>query len=510
MKIAVTGIGLLAANGVGQMQHLTSRYRMLPIGEVDMPSSPNVPRSTSLGIIAAREALQDAHLVPTIDMAFINGTTVGGMDLTEHIFASLQQGIHNLSIVKHDTGSCTQDIADALGRFGYLITPSTACSSSLNSIITGCQLLRTHRCKQVLAGGTEALTLFHLNGFHALHILDEQVCRPFADNRAGLNLGEGAAYLLLETEEDALLRHAHIYGYINGYANTCDAFHQTASSDNGEGAYLAMKQAMANASLMPSDVDFIKAHGTGTPNNDASELAAMHRLFGEHLPAYASLKPLFGHTTSASGSIEAAHCLRHMQGRNVLCNAFGFGGNDSSVVLSLCGHDYSAVTPYALRQPIVSVSAPTDEEVRAGLSPLEARRMTPQMRRIVVAAMKALQEAHIAIPDAIITATKWGCISNSVKFLLQMLEQQEQSLSPTAFIQSTHNTISSIMGIRLHAHGYNATYAQENALEMSFLDASMQIELGQIHNALILHFDEEESLWQTPITPHAEAYILTA
>ena len=169
---------------------------------------------------------------------------------------------------------------------------------------------------------------------------------------------------MLERESSALKRGVEILGVLSGAGNACDAHHQTASSENGEGAYLAMTQALTDASLSPSDIDYVNAHGTGTPNNDASESAALRRLFGDTLPPVSSTKSYTGHTTSASGSIEATFCLMAMQYGftpvqyefenideqcvvpiteskalsvdlcHVMSNAFGFGGNDSSIILS--------------------------------------------------------------------------------------------------------------------------------------------------------------------------------
>jgi 3-oxoacyl-[acyl-carrier-protein] synthase-1 len=217
---------------------------------------------------------------------------------------------------------------------------------------------------RVVVGGAESLSKFHLNGFNTLMILDTAPCRPMDESRAGLNLGEGAAYLVLESEMSALNRGAEILAVLSGAGNACDAYHQTASSDDGEGAYLAMTQALQDANLSPRDIQYVNAHGTGTPNNDASESAALRRVFGEQLPPVSSTKSYTGHTTSASGSIETVFCLLalrngflpyqtefqtadeqcltavsgkeapHADLRHVMCNAFGFGGNDSSIILS--------------------------------------------------------------------------------------------------------------------------------------------------------------------------------
>ena len=167
---------------------------------------------------------------------------------------------------------------------------------------------------------------------------------------------------MLETEESALRRGVKPIAVLSGWGNACDAFHQTASSPDGEGAFLAMRKALEMAGVELSAIDYINAHGTGTPNNDASESAAIRRIFGESLPPVSSTKAFTGHTTSASGSIKAVFCLLALQHgfvplqlnwstpdpscivpqteplrkelRHILCNAFGFGGNDSSIILS--------------------------------------------------------------------------------------------------------------------------------------------------------------------------------
>ena len=144
-------------------------------------------------------------------------------------------------------------------------------------------------------------------------ILDHQRCRPFDATRAGLNLGEGAAYIVLESEEMASKRGVKPHVYLTGYGNACDAFHQTASSEDGEGAYLAMKEALVMAHVSPKEIQYVNAHGTGTPNNDQSESVSLQRLFGAHMPLVSSTKSFTGHTTSASGSIEAVICILAIQ-----------------------------------------------------------------------------------------------------------------------------------------------------------------------------------------------------
>ena len=367
MRIAITGIGIISALGVGAeanrehllagksavapAQILPTIHHEWPLGEVGLSNAQlsrlagqdehtAISRNVLLGMIALREAITDAGLSKEMlsGMELVNGTTVGGMDLTEIHYGEWQQGdySHIDTIFQHEAGMTAAMLQQCFG-LANSTTISTACSSALNALVHGAMMLRTGVAKRVITGGTEALTRFHVNGFGALGILSEKVCRPFTADRDGINLGEGAAYLVLEDAEEAEKRRAKIYGYVAGYGNKCDAYHQTASSPDGDGAYEAMCEALSMSGLSVADIPYLNAHGTATPNNDASEMHAIERLYGEHLPLIESTKPLTGHTTSASGSIELCFTLWRMETRNykyAMSNAFGFGGNDTSVILS--------------------------------------------------------------------------------------------------------------------------------------------------------------------------------
>lgn len=515
------------------MRYLGSAHADLPVGEVPCSNeqlrqqlgldSEPMPRTSLLGLMAAKEALTMAGLQPSDSMAFISGTTVGGIDLTEQHWTDYAEGKAAENIRLHEAGDSTNAIAKHLGQFGFISTPSTACSSALNAIMQGANLLRTGQVKQALVGGSESLSRFHFNGFNTLMILDSQPCRPFDADRHGLNLGEGAGYIVLEDEQAAIERGATILGYVAGYANTCDAFHQTASSENGEGAYLAMSKALEMAQLQPAAIDYVNAHGTATPNNDLSESAALKRVFGDKMPLISSTKAFTGHTTSASGGLETVICLlamlHHFVPANlhwshtaeglvlptthtikrdlhyVLCNAFGFGGNESSLILSDRPIELAQAT-YKPAQTVVTIDQTDDTDLAQYISPAEARRMTPQMRRIVVAAKRALNEAGINQPDAIVCATQWGCMLQSMRFLQDMIDSNEQQLKPTPFIQSTHNTIASQIAILTGNHGYNSTYSQgTQSLQCAISDIETQMSLGLIRNALVLEFDEQVEAW---------------
>ena len=393
--VYVTGAGIISALGVGKQEtleallkqqsgvkpirHLTTTRTEFPVGEVKFSNAemkemvgfePDkaAVRSALLGIIAIKEALKQANInisYPLMRVAFISGITVGGMDQAElHYQDFLENDSKNDYIELNDCGGCTEQIADYFRNFSLVSTVVTACSSSANAIMLGADLIQENRADVVIAGGCECLSRYHLNGFNTLMILDREICKPFDRDRVGINLGEGAGYVVLESAETAQKRGVQPIGKISGYCNACDAFHQTASSPNGYGAFLAMKGALAHAGLKPEDIDYINAHGTGTPNNDLSEGRAMVRLFGDRMPLFSSTKAFTGHSLGAAGGIEAVlsvlairhglvypnlnftqpmkelpvkpqiNLLTNVPINHVLSNSFGFGGNCTALVFS--------------------------------------------------------------------------------------------------------------------------------------------------------------------------------
>lgn len=574
--IVITGAGIVSAIGIGKAETLTSlqeersgirplrylktEHHEFPVGEVQLsndemcdmlgidPDTQPTTRTALMGMIALQEALQQARI--TADMMpqipLISGTTVGGMDKSELYYLDfLENDSRNEYIRTHDCGACTEMIAGHFGRFRMLTTLSTACSSAANAVITGAELIRAGHAECVVVGGSECITKFHLNGFNSLMILDHEPCRPFDESRSGLNLGEGAAWLVLESAGHAARRGAASLARLAGYGNACDAFHQTATSPDGEGPYLAMQQAVAMAGITPGQVDYINAHGTGTGNNDISESTAIRRLFGVQVPPVSSTKAFTGHTTSASGTIEAVICLLAMQHsflpvnlrfhnagecltpvhmpttkrlRYVLSNAFGFGGNDSALLLEKIDEAKTATETtetadnriYLMSAAQISVQEPLSEawkdnpqplsdaltrsreaDYKQFIPPLEARRMGRILKRAIATARTATAQAGIGIPEAIVTGTGLGCIENTEIFLDALCREGEDQMMPTRFMQSTHNTISSIVAINLKAHGYNTTYAHNTvSFQSALMDAMMQLRRGKIANAMVCAHDE--------------------
>ena len=365
--------------GMDQMHHLDSIHKKrLPVAEVKLSNDelaklaglPKIKsRSALLSLVAAKEALAHAGIenFTSLRTGFISATSVGGMDKTENFFTNFFADSSKgklREVVNHECGSVTELVADALGIKDYITTISTACSSSANAIFFGARLIRNNIVDVVVAGGTDSMTRFTLNGFNTLMIVDEKFCQPFDENRRGLNLGEGAGYVVLVSDKVAATLKNKPQIILSGYCNANDAYHQTASSPDGIGSYLAMSGALKKAGLLPSDIDYINLHGTGTQNNDIAEGTAIKRLFNSHYPKMSSTKTFTGHTLGASGGIEAVFSVlalqhgiiypnlrlqtpmvdlpfvperefqKNVKVKHVLSNSFGFGGNCSSLIFS--------------------------------------------------------------------------------------------------------------------------------------------------------------------------------
>jgi len=387
--VAVTGMGMITAigddvaqnyhsllqkqHGIKTLQHISGKHQhQTLVGEVAWTDAelieklgPEVPKNSSrtslLAAIAAREALSQAGITVAENMPIILGTSVGGMDIFEQHFPYLLQD--SQLIQRRDVGDSSRVLAQLLGSNSLVTSISTACSSAANAIAFGARLILSGRADRVLVGGSDALSRFTINGFDSLMLLSNELNRPFDANRNGLNLGEGAGFLVLESTESLKKTTKPILGYLSGFSNANDAFHQTSTSEHGEGAYLAMKQALASAALTPRAIDYINAHGTATENNDRTEATAILHLFKDQIPPFSSTKAYTGHTLGASAGIEAIYALLALQQqlafanlrfentmdqpalkpiadhqptaiRHVLSNSFGFGGNCSTLIFS--------------------------------------------------------------------------------------------------------------------------------------------------------------------------------
>ena len=293
----------------------------------------------------------------------IVGTTSGGMSFGENFYRTLGNG-----------GACSaalianyppqKQIIDAMEEFGINAPAqviANACASGTNAIGHGFNAIRTGRYQRILAGGYDALSELVFVGFDSLQASTPEKCRPFDRDRSGMVLGEGAAILALENLEDARARGARILGEIIGYGISTDNHHLTQPDPSGSGPRRAMEQALHSAGRSVEEVNYINAHGTATPFNDAAEGKAIAELFGS-IPVSSS-KSMIGHSLGAAGAIEAVVCLLALQAQLlppninfrrpdqdldlnivanksrqakidiVLSNSFGFGGTNASILI---------------------------------------------------------------------------------------------------------------------------------------------------------------------------------
>lgn len=393
--VAITGMGIISAignnvaenyqslisekKGISRISKIQTNHKNdIMVGEIDytnenfekllnISSDNNYSRTAFLGAVAAKEAVHHAGIsdINKYKTGLVSATSVGGMDMTERYYYDyLENEAHRKYIDGHNAGDSSQKIAEQLGIEQSLVTTiSTACSSAANAIMLGARLIKSGQLERVIVGGTDCLSKFTINGFKTLMILSDTYNTPFDDNRKGLNLGEAAAFLVLESDKVVQAENKKVLAYIKGYGNANDAFHQTASSDNGDGATLAMEKALQVANYKAKDIDYINAHGTATGNNDLSEGRAIIRVFGNNVPDFSSTKAYTGHTLAAAGSVEAVYSVLALQNnvifpnlnfktqmqefsitpqlelkekplQTVMSNSFGFGGNCSTIIFS--------------------------------------------------------------------------------------------------------------------------------------------------------------------------------
>lgn len=393
-RVLITGMGVVSAignnvaenhknlrlgkTGLGKAQFLESKYAdIFNFGEVslsndqlfselDLDDSRGITRTELLALKAFREAVKmsglKAESISSIDTAFISATTVGGMAETKHLHADANTNEEPSEFVhSYRSGAHTQRIAKIHNIKGYTDTINTACSSAANAIMLGARMIRTGRAKRTIVGGVDSLAKYTVNGFNSLQIFSDELMQPFDQNRKGLNLGEGAGYLVLEAEE--LVGDKAVLGEVKGYGNANDAHHPSAMSPDAVGVKGAIGKALKVAGITPAEIDHVNAHGTATPNNDHTELFGMEAIFGK-VPPFISTKSYTGHTLAAAGALEAVYSLLAINNNeiypslqfstamedfdhtpnteyiqeaditNVLSNSFGFGGNCTSLIFS--------------------------------------------------------------------------------------------------------------------------------------------------------------------------------
>ncbi|MEP7126757.1 MAG: beta-ketoacyl-[acyl-carrier-protein] synthase family protein, partial [Byssovorax sp.] len=362
-----------------------------PAGEAERWS-----RSDALAVVAAREALAEARLTRGTPVSLIVGATTGGAFETEHLLVAMLRDPTLVPprsrLLPHPISATADRLCEAAWPFDRTLTLTSACSSGANAIALADAWIRAGRASRVLVGGTDALCRLTFVGFNLLAAMDPAPCKPFDARRAGMNLGEGAAFLLLERADEAQARGAVPIAELAGWAIGSEGKHITQPEPDGTTAARLMRSALARGRIDPRDVGYINAHGTATVHNDRAECAALHLAFGESLATIpvSSNKGQIGHTLGAAGAIEAAitalslrdgvvtptcglvdpdplcdaqHVLdrgRHHRFRAAISSSFGFGGSDTVLAITEPGVFEEPLAPRDLtRRRLVITSAST-------------------------------------------------------------------------------------------------------------------------------------------------------
>jgi 3-oxoacyl-(acyl-carrier-protein) synthase len=578
-RVFVTGLGVVCAgaNNVAELRALLASPRRdfrppmvfpcegttanLPAAQVTGLAAAQVgeiPRTHRLALLAAREALGEG---PPPD-AIVLGTTTGGIAATEEALRAGSTSRGDYRYHGLDTVAC--HLANALHVRGPVLTLSTACSSAAVAMSVAQAMLRAGLARRVLAGGADALCRLTFHGFRVLQLLDPEGCTPLDANRAGMTVGEGAGFLVLESAPET----RPVLALLSGTGLSCDAYHASSPHPEGAGAARAMRRALEDAGIASSVVDYVNLHGTGTVDNDAAEAKAIQQVFGATLPALSSTKGLTGHPLAAAGAIEAVISVLALtdgllpantglnavdprlglsplleptraQVRTVLSNSFGFGGNNACLILRApemeSPADHPKVASRALPALRIAASAcltavgGLDETWNALAAGQSAAGFVPDaaFNKVVQAAfvrrlkrlprlMLALaQTAHLASgektpPEFVAVGTAWGPLAETQDFLRKLFETAEQFSSPTDFIGSVHNAPAGQVALLLGATAPNLTCS---AGDRSFAQAVLCASLGMAataNSALVMAAEAHEARLSPLFEPEAATGVLSS
>ena len=572
--VLVTGIGVVCAgaNNVAELRALLASPKRdfhpttvfpsqgesahVPVAEVaglDETERHDIPRTHHLALLAALEAIGNG---PAPD-CIVLGTTTGGILETE---TALQAGDTAPEAYRHhglDTVALL--LAQAFQVRGLVLTISTACSSAAVAMSVAQSLLRAGLARRVLAGGADSLCRLTFHGFRTLQLLAPEGCTPLDANRAGMTVGEGAGFLVLESDPQG----REILARLSGSGLSCDAYHAARPHPEGTGAAQAMQSALLDAGIEPSAVDYVNLHGTGTVDNDAAEAKAMHQVFGANLPLLSSTKGLTGHPLAAAGAIEAVisvialtvglvpantglrtvdpqlgtvpvHEPTRAKVTTVLSNSFGFGGNNACLVLQSPG-----TTSPAAGASLTALPGPALPALRvAGVACLTAKGTLDETWNALVAGqgaegfvpdaafsktvpasflrrLKRLPRLMVALahtahaasgkpspPEFVAVGTAWGPLAETRDFLRKLFETAEQFSSPTDFIGSVHNAPAGQVALLLGDPAPNLTFSSgDRSFSQALLCGALAIVAGK-GSALVMAAEAHEPRLSPLFDPH--------
>lgn len=521
-------------------------------------------RTAKLGLIAAEEALAHARLDPrAARVGLVIGGTTGGMLENElpigAMFPDAPGDVRLPERRSHALSSTADALCAVLGPFCRTRSVASACSSGASAIVLGAAWLLSGTVDAVLAGGAEGLCRLTLAGFNALGVVDPEPCRPFDRSRRGLNLGEGAGFLVLEREGTARARGAEPIVELGGWALGAEAHHVTHPEATGAVAAWVIARAIARAGLRPEDVDYVNAHGTGTPLNDRAESLALAIALGREIQRVpvSSNKGQIGHTLGAAGAIEAvlailaikhgtlpptagltdpdpACALRHVRVaertvvRVAVSDAFGFGGMDSALLFTQAGCARRAApapravvvsgaaiaTPHgleagpAVRRALSARIAPGLDVPESPLDPARARRLDRTSTVVVSASAAALNEADaLGAPVsrdrlAPIVATAFGSVQASAAYVRRIAEKGPRFAPPADFPNLVPSAPAGNLAIFLGLRGPPMVVCDlSTSAEAAFLTGCELVLAGDATGAVVAASAEKSALSDRVFAP---------
>jgi len=550
-RVAVTGVGVVSALGASAERTFerlcagesgiaalgafdgTDRRSTLAaeVGSFDQSFVPRAEadrwsRSDRMAVAAALDALRAAGIADASRLSLAVGGTTGGMREAEEVLAAEPGCLPARAVERllaYPLSTSLDRLTATLGARAHAATLCSACSSGANALLLAACWIASGRASQVLAGGTDALCRLTFSGFDALGVLSPEPCRPFDLSRKGLTLGEGAAFLMLESEASARARGVRVLAWLDGWSVGAEAHHITHPEPSGETAARLLGRALQRAGLAPVDVDYVNAHGTATVQNDAAEARALAIALGAELTRIrvSSSKGQLGHTLGAAGALEAAVTvlavdrglapptgglvtpdpelgLSHVVGtaeplaiRAALSSSFGFGGTGTVLAFTHSGRERSEVERAARAPRVRSVatlfegSLATDAAVASAASPgargswldhLEAsrsRRFDSASAMVTFGASAVLRRCEGALSDVgLVAGSAYGNVERSVAFLRRVLQRGPRFASPADFPHLVPSAAAGNAGIYLGLRGpvlalADASTSAESALAVA-------------------------------------------
>ncbi|MEB2324431.1 MAG: beta-ketoacyl-[acyl-carrier-protein] synthase family protein, partial [Sorangiineae bacterium] len=565
-RIAVTGVGAVSALGIGarssfarlvagergfgpvtlfdvadQRSQLAAEVRGLRVDEVaPAGEAARWSRSDRMAVLAAKDALESAGLAGG-PLSLALGATTGGMFEAEAALAASVEGASSESLaaalVAYPISATAEHLAATIEGVERSVTICSACSSGAVAIVEAAAWLESGRAERALAGGVDSLCRLTFTGFGALGALDPRPCRPFDQARAGLGLGEGAAFLVLESERAARARGARVLAWLSGWAVAAEAHHITHPDPSAVRAIELIRAALAGGGLSPRDIDYVNAHGTATPQNDAMEARALAGVFGDELTRVrvSSSKGQIGHTLGAAGALEAAFTvlaleqgvapptgglespdpslpLRHVLGegeraelRAALSSSFGFGGTGAVLAFERAAaaprprperaaRSRLVVTGVATLGPAGALAGasntayadpsaarePAPLALLERLDPARSRRFDHVTASVCVGVEAALAAAALSPARVgLVSGTAFGNVERSAAFLRRALERGARAASPAEFPHLVPSAPAGNASIYLGLTGPVVTVsALETSAEAAFALAADWLDLG--------------------------------